>query len=152
MYIPSMLTNCLHNQDENGFMLQWCYTILLHCSYTVFLWRSYICMFVLLVGHWYNKSWRQKQLTPSYIAIKINGNKPRCCKTIKAATQYWINQELKFLYVKKQRLNEQLYKIHLECTSFWQNNWYIIQPSTDNKLQHQIETYYTHLNKKLDRL
>ena len=37
---------------------------------------------------WYNKSCRQKQLAPSYIAIKINGNNPQCCKTIKAATQY----------------------------------------------------------------
>ena len=102
---------------------------------------------------WYKTTGRQKQLTPSCISIKINGNNPQCRKTIKAARHYSLNQELKFLYVKKQKkLNEPLYKIHLECASSWQNNWHLIQSSTDKKLQRQMETYYIHLNKTLDRL
>jgi len=52
----------------------------------------------------------------------------------KAATQYHLNQDLKFLYIKNQNLNEQIYRIHLECTSSWQNSWRIIQASIDNKL------------------
>ena len=98
---------------------------------------------------WYNKSCKQKQLT---LATQPSVNNPQCRKTIKAATHYRLNQELKFLYVKKQKLGEQLYKIHLEWASFRQNNWYIIQSSNDNKLQRQMETYYTHLNTKLGRL
>jgi hypothetical protein len=69
---------------------------------------------------WYNTTCRQKQLTPSYISIKINGNNPQCRKTIKATIHYSLNQELKFLYVKKQKHNEPLYKIHLECAFSWQ--------------------------------
>jgi hypothetical protein len=57
------------------------------------------------------------QLTPIYIPIKINSNNPQCRKTIKDATQYRLNQELKFLYVKKHKLNDRLYKIHLEFNS-----------------------------------
>ena len=42
------------------------------------------------------------------------GKNSQCQKTIKAATQCRLNQELKFLYIKKQKLNERLYIIHLE--------------------------------------
>jgi hypothetical protein len=55
---------------------------------------------------WYNKICREKQLTPNYISIKINVKNSQCQKTIKAAPQYCLNQELKFLYVEKQKLNE----------------------------------------------
>jgi hypothetical protein len=71
---------------------------------------------------WFNKVCKYKQLTPNYISIKIKGNNPQCQKTINAATVYHLNQELKFLYVKKQKLNKQLYKLHLECASSWQNS------------------------------
>ena len=64
---------------------------------------------------WRNKTRRQKQLTANYILIKINGNNRQCLNTIKAATHYRLNQKLKFLNIKKQKLNERLYKIHLEC-------------------------------------
>jgi hypothetical protein len=41
---------------------------------------------------WYNKVCREKQLTPNYISIKINGKNSQCQKTIKAATEYRLNQ------------------------------------------------------------
>jgi len=95
----------------------------------------------------YNKSCREKQLTPNYTSVKINGKNSQCQKTIKAATQYCLNQELKFLYVKKR-----ICRIHLECDSSWQNSWHIIQASIDKKLQWQMESHYNHLNTKLDGL
>ena len=91
---------------------------------------------------------RQKQVKPNYISIKINCNNRQCLNTIKTATHYRLNQELKFLYIEKQKLNERLYKNHLECASTWHNNWQLIQSSIDNKLQRQIETQYDNLNKK----
>jgi hypothetical protein len=57
---------------------------------------------------WFNKVCRTKQLTPKYINIKINGSNQQCKNTRKAAVRCRINQEIKFLYCKKQRLNEQL--------------------------------------------
>jgi len=50
---------------------------------------------------WYNKTCRIKQLTPNYINIRVNGNNTRSQKTKHTAIRYRINQELKFLYIKK---------------------------------------------------
>jgi hypothetical protein len=49
---------------------------------------------------WYNNSCRQLQLTPQYIAIKVNGHNRQSQNTLKAAIKYRINQELKYLYQK----------------------------------------------------
>jgi hypothetical protein len=55
---------------------------------------------------WFNKTCRDKELRPNYINIKINGNNRQCNNTMKAAVRFRINQEIKFLYIKKQKLNE----------------------------------------------
>jgi len=41
---------------------------------------------------WYNKTWRQRKLTPNYISVKVNGNNWQCIKTIKAAAHHRVNQ------------------------------------------------------------
>jgi hypothetical protein len=71
---------------------------------------------------WYKKPCRQKQLTPNYTSFTINGINRQCLSTVKTATHFQINQELKFLYITKQKLNTQIYKFHLECASAWHNN------------------------------
>jgi hypothetical protein len=50
---------------------------------------------------WYNKICWQKQLTPKCITIWINSKNQQCQKAVRAATQFHINQEIKFLYIKK---------------------------------------------------
>jgi hypothetical protein len=72
--------------------------------------------------------------TKLYI-IQDNGTKCQCLNTVKAATHFITNQELKFLYIKKQNLNEQLYKLHLEGASTQHNNWQLTQSSTSEQLQ-----------------
>ena len=101
---------------------------------------------------WYNKICRQNLLTPDYINIRINGKNLRCQKTIVTATQYRLNQEIKFLYIKKSKLNEELYKPHLECTKNWKNIWTMILQTIDHKVTQEMETYYNKLNRKLDAL
>jgi hypothetical protein len=76
---------------------------------------------------WYIKSCRQLQLTPKYIAINVNGHNRQSQNTLKTAIKYRINQELKYLYIKKQKLNGQLYHLHLNCAKNWQNSWLYIQ-------------------------
>ena len=73
-------------------------------------------------------------------------------RTRKSATRYRINQEIKFQYAKKQRINEQLYRIHLECAYKWTTTWQMIQTVMDNNIQSQMEKQYANLNKKLDNL
>ena len=48
---------------------------------------------------WYNKTCKNRQISPNYISIRINGNNRQCTNILKAATLYRINQEIKFLYV-----------------------------------------------------
>ena len=100
---------------------------------------------------WYNKTRRIKQLISAYVNIRVNGNNPRCQRTTNAAIRYRTNQELQFQYAKKQQLNEQLYKIHLECATLRPTAWQLIQSTIDNKIQ-QTEEHYQRLNKKLDHL
>ena len=101
---------------------------------------------------WYNKICRLKRLTPTYINIHINGNNKQCRRTQRAATQYRLDQEIKFLYTKKQKLNEQLYKLFLICADSWQNIWPIIRQNIDDKLTQEMEIQYGNLNRKLDTL
>ena len=64
---------------------------------------------------WFNKMCRIRQIKPNYINIRINGQKQQDKKKTTQAIKYRINQEIKFLYPKKQQLNKQLYIDHLKC-------------------------------------
>jgi len=80
---------------------------------------------------WYNKTCRHKHLTPTYVNIHIKGKNLQDQKTLRTANHYRINQEIKFLYIKKTKLNEQLYKLHLKCAQEWQGSWPSITQSID---------------------
>ena len=101
---------------------------------------------------WFNKTCREKEIKPDYIYIKINGNNKQCHNTMKAALHTRVNQEIKFLYVKKQQLNTQLYRLHLKCANYWNNTWAYIQDSIERKIQDETEELYKKLNKKIDNL
>ena len=101
---------------------------------------------------WYNKSCRHKHLTPTYVNIHIKGKNLQDQKTLRTANHYRINQEIKFLYIKKTKLNEQLYKLHLKCAQEWQGSWPSITQSIDYKLTSEMENQYKQLNLKLDKL
>ena len=101
---------------------------------------------------WFNKTCNIKQLTPTYMSIKINGNSRQDRNTLRIATTHRLNQEIKFLHVKKSKLNEQLYEAHIKCAALWPGTWPSIQDIIDNNLQQDMEAYYDTLKKKLDRL
>jgi hypothetical protein len=86
------------------------------------------------------------KLTPKYISIKVSGSNRQTLSTLQAAFQFRIKQELKYLYVKKQKLKEQLYKLHQICATNWQKNWTFIQSNVDEKLQYYMERQYNNLN------
>lgn len=71
----------------------------------------------------------------------MNGANRQCLNTVKAATHFCINQELKFLYIIKKNinLNKQFCKVHLECALVWRYNWQLIQSFIDEKLKRQME-------------
>ena len=75
-----------------------------------------------------------KQLKPNYINIKINGQKPQHKKTTNNAIKFRINQEIKFLYRKKQHLNQRLYYRHLESAHQYNGLWQHIQEYIDEQI------------------
>ena len=101
---------------------------------------------------WYNKTCRIKQLTPNYINIRVNGNNTRFQKTKNTAIRYRINQELKFLYIKKQQLNKQLYKIHLKCAAHWPTTWNLIQATMDKNIHQEYTMMHGQTNIKIRSL
>jgi hypothetical protein len=101
---------------------------------------------------WFNKICREKQLKPNYISIKVNGRRHQDIRTTAHAIQFRINQEIKFLYKKKQHLNQQLYKKQLECAHLQNGMWQHIQYHIDQRINNIMENQYQKLNKKLDAL
>jgi len=101
---------------------------------------------------WFNKMYKMKQLKLSYIQFKTRDKTPQDRKTTSNAVRFWINQEVKVLYCKKQNLNTQLYQAHLECANQCNNVWQHIQDYIDHKLNGKMDTLYQKLNQKLDRL
>jgi hypothetical protein len=100
-----MVMNLLKEPKKAQLINNLLYCCLLHCPQTI-------------AAIWFNKIYKTKQLTAKYFSIKINGNNRQSRNTRIAPTRYRINQEIKFLYCKKQKLNEPLYKIHLECAKY----------------------------------
>ena len=98
-----------------------------------------------------NKTCRTKQLTPTYISIRTNGKSRRDKNTIQAATHFRLIQEIKFLNTKKVKLNEQLYKQHLECAALWPSYWQTIMDIINDNLQWEMDNHYKKLNGKLER-
>jgi len=80
---------------------------------------------------WFNKICRDGQLKPKYISLKINGQKQQDNRTTTHAIRFRINQEIKFLYKKKQYLNQQLYKTQPECANQRNSMWQHIQNYID---------------------
>jgi len=55
---------------------------------------------------WFNKFCKIKQMKLNYINTKTNAQKPQEKRTTINAVRFRINQEIKFLYRKKQNLNQ----------------------------------------------
>jgi len=101
---------------------------------------------------WFKKMCKIKHQKPNYIQFRTRGKKPQDKKTTSNMIKFRINQEIKFLYCKKQSLNTQLYQIHLECANQCNKVWQHIQDYIDGRLNEKMDTLYQKLNKKLDGL
>jgi len=97
---------------------------------------------------WFNKTCRVKGLKPDYFNIRINGNTPQDKKTTRHATRFRINQEIQFLYRKKEHLNKQLYYLHLEGAWQYKGMWQHAIHDIDEQINRIMESKYFILNKK----
>ena len=98
---------------------------------------------------WYNKICRTRQIRPNYISFKSNGKTQQDKKTITNSIRYRINQEIQFLYKKKQQINKQLYHLHLECAQYYNGTWHLVQQNIDKQINKLMNNIYNRLYKKL---
>ena len=101
---------------------------------------------------YFNKQCLRKRLTPSYAKIKIPNNSPAPKYTLQKITNLRIKDEIKYLHSKKQRLNQQLYQLHLHLAHTWNHIWPYIQRTIEEKLQRATRNKYKSFNKKLEYL
>ena len=98
---------------------------------------------------YFNKQCQKHNLTPKYTQIKIPLTSPAAIYTQRKVNKIRIKDKIKFLYLKKDKLNKQLYKTHLKLAHECDQNWRIISELTDTTLNTEIQRKYHTLHKKL---
>jgi hypothetical protein len=101
---------------------------------------------------YFNRECIQKKLTPNYAKIKIQNSSPSAKHTLRKALTIKIKYELRFLHIKKQQLNHQLFKLHFSLANTWGKSWPYIQERIEDNLQKTIKSKYKTLDSKLLRL
>jgi hypothetical protein len=101
---------------------------------------------------YFNRQCIQRRLTPNYAKIKIPGNSPAAKHTLRKAQAIRIKDELRFLHIKSQQLNHQLFRLHLSLADTWGKLWPHIQERIEESLQETIRYKYKTLDIKLLRL
>jgi len=75
---------------------------------------------------YFNRQCLIKKVVPKYANIKIPYTFPATNSTQKKKIQtIRLKDEIKFLY-KKDKLNNDLYSIHLKAAQEWGSTWYVI--------------------------
>jgi hypothetical protein len=75
---------------------------------------------------YFNKQCLSKNIIPNYAKCSIPHTSPAAKVTQRKTHLLRITEEIKFLYKKKEFLNTQVYKAHLQAASTWGNAWFII--------------------------
>ena len=87
-----------------------------------------------------------------YTKITVLITSPAAIHTQCKVNKIQIKDEIKFQYLKKEKMNEQLYNLHFKLAYDWNNLWYIISEQIDTTLNKEMQNKYHTLNKKLENL
>ena len=72
-----------------------------------------------------------------------------CVRVHSTGNLYSLNQDLKFLYKKKQIPNAQLYRANLACASQWHSMWLYVEIAINMKFYNMNDVLYDGWNKSL---
>ena len=72
-----------------------------------------------------------------------------CVRVHCTGNLYRLNQELRFLYKKKQTPNERIYGAHIECVSQWQGMWLCVERAINMKFCNMNGVLYDRWNESL---
>ena len=77
-------------------------------------------------------------MTWNYTIIKIPNTSPAAIFTKNKITKIRVKDEIKSLHVKKEKLNNELYKVELKAAQEWGRCWYPIQKAIIGTLNKEI--------------
>jgi hypothetical protein len=63
-----------------------------------------------------------------------------------------IKDEIKYVYIKKQQLNQEIYHLHFILANTWNNTWPYIQHTIEENLRKTIRMKYKNLDIILTKL
>jgi len=72
-----------------------------------------------------------------------------CVRVHSTGNLFHLNQELRYLYKKKQIPKERIYRAHIECASQWQGMWLCIETAINMKFYNMNNILYGRWNKSL---
>jgi hypothetical protein len=88
---------------------------------------------------YFNRQCLKKKLTPTYVRITVHNTSPATKFTQQKVTNIRIKDEIKYLHSRKQRLNTQIYHLHLALADNWNNSWQHIH-LTNSKRKSERDT------------
>ena len=88
---------------------------------------------------YFNRQRLIKKVFPKYANLKITYTFPATHITQKKIHTIRLKDEIKFLYKKKEKLNNDLYNTHLKAAQEWGNTWYIILDSIHDSTNQELE-------------
>jgi hypothetical protein len=101
---------------------------------------------------YFNKQCIRKQLTPAYARIKVPNTSPAHKNTQRKIPTVRVKDEIKFLYSKKQRINLQVYQLHLLLANTWGNAWAHVHSKIDDRIKKEACDRYKTIDRKLEAL
>jgi len=96
---------------------------------------------------YFNRQYLQKHLIPNYARVKVPNTSSEAKFTQHNVYNLRIKDEIKYLHMKKQQLNRQIYQFHTSLANKWGNTWHYIQQTFEEKLKKLIQLNYKNLEK-----
>jgi hypothetical protein len=90
---------------------------------------------------YFNRQSLNKKVILKYANLKVAHTFPASNITSKKIHMIHIKDEIKFLYKKKEELNNYLCKTHLQAAQNWGSIWYIILESLHESINQELENY-----------
>ena len=101
---------------------------------------------------YFNRQCLKLGVIPKYAQINVPYTSPASKVTQRKVQLSRVKEEIKYLYMKKEKLNDSLYKTHLQAASEWGKCWHLIQDNTQNTINKKSVEIYKVLDKKLSQL
>ena len=104
------------------------------------------------VNIYFNRQCMKRDIISKYARVKIPYASPAAKVTQKKAQLTRLREEIKYLYGKKDLLNQSLYKVHLQTASEWGRSWELIRDNIHNTVNPQFEKKFKSIESKLTKL